>query len=104
MAQESGVAIGELKVDGGMAANNLLMQFQADILNRAVVRPQNLETTAQGAIYAAALATGAIASLDEITERWRMERRFIPTMDAETRARLLAKWSKAITRSFDWTD
>jgi glycerol kinase len=104
MAQESGVAIGELKVDGGMAANNLLMQFQADILNRAVVRPQNLEKTAQGAIYAAALATGAIASLDEITERWRMERRFIPTMDAETRARLLAKWSKAITRSFDWTD
>jgi glycerol kinase len=80
------------------------MQFQADILNRAVVRPQNLEKTAQGAIYAAALATGAIASLDEITERWRMERRFIPTMDAETRARLLAKWSKAITRSFDWTD
>ena len=104
MAQESGVAIGELKVDGGMAANNLLMQFQADILNRAVVRPQNLETTAQGAIYAAALATGAIAGLDDIAERWRVDRRFIPTMDAESRARLLAKWSKAITRSFDWTD
>ena len=104
MTQESGVEIGELKVDGGMTANNLLMQFQADILNHAVVRPHNLETTAMGAIYAAALATGAIAGLDDIAERWRMERRFIPAMDAETRTHLLAKWSKAITRSFDWTD
>lgn len=104
MATDSGVTIGELKVDGGMAANNLLMQFQADILDTHVVRPQNLETTAQGAIYAAALATGAIKSLDDIAKRWRMDRRFTPMMDDGTRAHLLTKWSKAVTRSFAWTD
>jgi len=104
MIAESGVAIGELKVDGGMAANNLLMQFQADILDTPVVRPQSLETTALGAIYAAMLATGAIGGLDDIAGRWRIDRRFEPSMDAETRDRLLAKWSKAVARSFDWTD
>jgi glycerol kinase len=104
MIAESGVAIGELKVDGGMAANNLLMQFQADILDTPVVRPQSLETTALGAIYAAMLATGTIRSVDEIATRWRADRCFTPAMDERTRDRLIGKWSKAVARSFDWTD
>jgi glycerol kinase len=104
MTQASGVVIGELKVDGAMAANNLLMQFQADLLDIPVLRPQNLETTAQGAIFAAMLATGAIGGVDEIATRWRIDQRFEPAMEGGTRARLVDKWSKAVARSLDWTD
>lgn len=104
MIAESGVVIGELKVDGAMAANNLLMQFQADILDTPVVRPHHLETTAQGAVYAAMLATGMIRSVDEIAARWRIDRRFTPAMEDPTRDRLIGKWSKAVARSFGWTD
>jgi glycerol kinase len=104
MTQASGVAIGELKVDGAMAANNLLMQFQADLLDIPVLRPQNLETTAQGAIFAAMLAMGAIGCVDEIATRWRIDQRFEPAMDARTRTRLAGKWSKAVARSLDWAD
>jgi glycerol kinase len=104
VAQASGVAIDELRVDGGMAANDLLMQFQADLLDIPVTRPQNLETTAQGAIYAAMLATGVIAGVDNIATRWRIDRRFEPAMDEKTRERLVGKWSKAVARSLDWAD
>lgn len=103
MVADSGVALSELKVDGGMAANDLLMQFQADILDVPVVRPRHLETTALGAAYAAGLAVGFFASLDEVAAHWRASRRFAPAMREAERARLLASWEKAVERSLGWT-
>jgi glycerol kinase len=102
MVADSGVAIGDLKVDGGMAANDLLMQFQADILDAPVVRPRQLETTALGAAYAAGLAVGFFASVDDIAAHWRAERRFEPAMTEGDRARLVASWEKAVERSLGW--
>lgn len=103
MAADSGVGIADLKVDGGMAANDLLMQFQADILDAPVVRPRNLETTSLGAAYAAGLAVGYFAGLDDIAAHWRAERRFDPRMAAPERARLIVSWDKAVERSLGWT-
>jgi len=91
-----------LKVDGGMTVNELLMQFQADVLDLPVERPAVVETTALGAAYAAGLAVDFFPGLDEWRAGWRAERRFEPAMDAETRARLVAGWRKAITKSLDW--
>ena len=102
MVADSGVAILELKVDGGMAANDLLMQFQADILDAPVVRPRHLETTALGAAYAAGLAVGFFRSVDDIAAHWRAARRFEPAMAAQDRARLVASWEKAVERSLGW--
>ncbi|RTL87011.1 MAG: glycerol kinase [Hyphomicrobiales bacterium] len=102
MAADSGVAPGALKVDGGMAANDLLMQFQADILGAPVVRPRQLETTALGAAYAAGLAVGFFKSVDDIAAHWRTERRFEPAMGEEARARLIGSWEKAVERSLGW--
>jgi glycerol kinase len=102
MVADSGVAIGELKVDGGMAANDLLMQFQADILDTPVVRPRHLETTALGAAYAAGLAVGFFRSVEDIAAHWRASRRFEPAMASEERARLVASWEKAVERSLGW--
>jgi glycerol kinase len=102
MVADSGVEIAELRVDGGMAANNLLMQFQSDILNAPVVRPKNLETTSLGAAYAAGLAVGFWKSTDDIAAHWRADRRFTPAMDGEQRARLIASWEKAVERSLGW--
>lgn len=102
MEADSGVALGALKVDGGMAANDLLMQFQADILGAPVVRPRQLETTALGAAYAAGLAVGFFKSVEDISAHWRAERRFAPAMGEEARARLIGSWEKAVEKSLGW--
>jgi glycerol kinase len=98
------VPISELRVDGGMTANELLMQFQADILGIPVVRPRIIETTALGAAYAAGLAVGFWSSRDELRALWGEDRRWLPTMDDDERARRLRVWHKAVTRTFDWVD
>ncbi|AXH35525.1 glycerol kinase [Humibacter sp. BT305] len=101
---DSGVELQELKVDGGMIANNLLMQFQADILGVPVVRPVVAETTALGAAYAAGLAVGFWANLDELRANWQEDSRWEPQMDAEERERQLRLWKKAVTKTLDWVD
>jgi glycerol kinase len=92
----------ELRVDGGMTANELLMQFQADVLDVPVIRPAVTETTALGAAYAAGLACGFWADQDELRERWSEDKRWEPAMDADTRDAAYSKWKKAVERTFDW--
>ncbi len=104
MVRESGVAMKELRVDGGMVVNELLMQFQSDILNAPVVRPKIIETTALGAAYAAGLAIGFWRSTADIEENWAVDRRWFPGMDDGLREKLYASWGKAVRRSFDWVD
>ena len=104
MAKDSGVTLDSLKVDGGMVANETLMQFQADILGVTVVRPQVAETTALGAAYAAGLATGLWESEDDLRDNWAEDKRWEPNMDADTRAGLMKEWKKAVTRTFDWVE
>jgi glycerol kinase len=104
MRADSGVALTSLKVDGGMVGNDLLMQFQADILDVPVVRPTIAETTALGAAYAAGLAVGFWSSTDEIRANWTADRTWEPAMDATDRAARYSEWKKAVTRTFDWTD
>jgi glycerol kinase len=94
----------ELKVDGGMTANELLMQFQADVLGVPVVRPAVTETTALGAAFAAGLAVGFWSDQEELRERWSEDRRWEPQMDESEREREYAQWKKAVTRSFDWVE
>jgi glycerol kinase len=101
---DSGVPLTELKVDGGMTANDALMQFQADILGVAVVRPVVAETTALGAAYAAGLAVGFWNGLDELRANWQEDKRWTPQMDDAERDRLLRNWKKAVTKTFDWVD
>ncbi len=102
MERDSGIAIQELRVDGGMVVNELLMQFQADLLNTPVLRPKISETTALGAAYAAGLAVGYWSSSGEIKENWAAAKTWTPDMDESVRERLYAAWQKAVTRSFDW--
>ena len=102
MVRDSKVNIRELRSDGGMVVNELLMQFQADILDVPVVRPKVIETTALGAAYAAGLATGYWKSTDDIRGNWRIDKRWQPAMGATERSRLYASWKKAVSRSFDW--
>jgi glycerol kinase len=104
MERDSGIRMAVLRTDGGMVENQLLMQFQADILDREVVRPAVKETTALGAAYAAGLATGFFESLDDLRSRWAAGQTWKPSMDALTRERMYAFWKKAVTRSFDWLD
>ncbi len=104
MNADSGVALTELKVDGGMTANNELMQFQADILNVPVVRPVVAETTALGAAYAAGLAVGYWGSTDEIRDNWAEDKRWTPSMDQGERERLYRNWKKAVTKTLEWVD
>jgi glycerol kinase len=101
---DSGVDLTELKVDGGMTANDALMQFQADILNVPVVRPVVAETTALGAAYAAGLAVGFWNDLGELRANWQEDRRWVPNLDEAERERTLRNWKKAVTRTFDWVD
>ncbi|UTT38163.1 glycerol kinase GlpK [Glutamicibacter mishrai] len=98
------VPLTELKVDGGMVANEALMQFQADILGVPVVRPKVTETTALGAAYAAGLAVGFWKDLGELEANWSEDKRWEPTMDEDARERNLRLWKKAVTRTFDWVD
>jgi glycerol kinase len=104
MEQDSGIKLSELRVDGGMVVNELLMQFQADILDVAVVRPKVTETTALGAAYAAGLATGYWQNTDELTKNWGIAKRWTPAMSKEQRGRLYSAWQKAVTRSFGWVE
>jgi glycerol kinase len=104
MGQDSGIAIKELRADGGMVVNELLMQFQADILDVPVVRPKVIETTALGAAYAAGLATGFWRSEEELKRNWGRDRTWQPAMPTEGRDRLFASWHKAVRRAFDWVD
>jgi glycerol kinase len=104
MARDSGVAITELRTDGGMVVNELLMQFQADILGVPVVRPRVIETTALGAAYAAGLAVGYWASTEDIRDNWGEDRRWHPGMAEDQRAALYARWNKAVTRAMDWVE
>lgn len=99
-----GVRPSTLKVDGGMTANALLMQFQADVLGIDVVRPRVAETTALGAAYAAGLAVGYWADLDELRANWREDRRWSPQMPAEASGRLLRTWHKAVEKASGWVD
>jgi len=101
---DSGVPLTELKVDGGMIANNLLMQFQADIIGVPVIRPVVAETTALGAAYAAGLAVGFWSDLDDLRKNWQEDSRWTPQMDKEEADRLLRTWKKAVTKTFDWVD
>jgi glycerol kinase len=104
MNQDSGVPLESLKVDGGMVANDLLMQFQADLLGVPVIRPEVAETTALGAAYAAGLATGFWANEDDLRNNWAEDKRWEPTMDAAKRDEYFKYWKKAVTRTFDWFD
>ncbi len=101
---DSGVELEELKVDGGMTANDALMQFQADILGVSVIRPVVAETTALGAAYAAGLAVGFWDNLDDLRANWQEDKRWEPDMDPEERERQLRLWKKAVTKSMDWVD
>jgi glycerol kinase len=102
MEADSGIAISELRVDGGAAANDLLMQFQADILGVPVVRPQVVETTALGAAYLAGLAVGYWESVDGIQTQWQVDRRFDPSLGEAPRRELRAGWERALGRARGW--
>ena len=102
MEKDSGVGLDTLRVDGGMTDDGLLMQFQADIVNRAVVRPRIRETTALGAAFAAGLAIGAFRDLDDLRGRWVESHRWHPEMSDDRRRQLLMRWQQAVERALDW--
>jgi glycerol kinase len=104
MAKDTDIAVKELRTDGGMVVNELLMQFQADILDVPVVRPKVIETTALGAAYAAGLAVGFWAGKDDLVRNWAIDKRWTPAMEASRRSRLNAEWDKAVARSLDWAE
>jgi glycerol kinase len=104
MNKDSGVTLKNLKVDGGMVVNQLLMQFQADILGVPVVRPSINETTALGAAYAAGMAVGVWNDEAELRKYWQLESQWNPQMPEEQREQLYSQWLKAVTRTFDWVE
>jgi glycerol kinase len=104
MEADAGVRLKELRVDGGASANNLLMQFQSDLLNVPVVRPRVTETTALGAAYLAGLAVGYWKSQKDIATQWQQDKRFTARMKPAARRPLIAGWNKALTRAKDWED
>jgi glycerol kinase len=104
MEQDSGVHVEVLKVDGGVTANDLCMQLQADILNVPVSRPVVAETTALGAAYAAGLATGFWSNTDELRENWNEDKRWEPQWNDQQRADGYAGWKKAVERTLNWVD
>ena len=104
MEADSGVRLTALKVDGGMVFNELLMQFQSDILNVPVIRPKVAETTALGAAYAAGLAAGFWKDYDELRTNWGREKEWRPAMNAKMRKKLYLGWKKAVTKAFDWVE
>ena len=103
MEADSGIVLRELRVDGGATANNLLMQFQSDILSVPVVRPTVTETTALGAAYLAGLGTGYWSSLEDIRKQWAEDRRFTPAMDKAKTQPLLEGWQRAVKAAIAWT-
>ena len=104
MEADSGVMLSTLKVDGGMTANSLLMQFQADVLGTPVVRPVVAETTCLGAAYAAGLAVGFWPDVESLRKNWRKSAEWTPTMDPALREKSFRKWKKAVQRTMDWID
>jgi glycerol kinase len=104
MEKDSGVALKSLKADGGMVYNELLMQFQADILDVPVVRPKVAETTALGAAYAAGLAVGFWNNLDDLRANWQIDKTWQPQMSVEQRQTLYHGWKKAVERTFNWVE
>ena len=104
MESDAGIKLKELRVDGGACANNLLMQFQADLLGCPVVRPRVSETTALGAAYLAGLAVGYWKDQREIAEQWQMDREFRPAIKAPARKTLMSGWSKALGRAKKWEE
>ncbi|GHG47220.1 glycerol kinase [Flavimobilis marinus] len=104
MNADSGVDLTELRVDGGMVANELLMQFQADILDVDVIRPEVAETTALGAAYAAGIAVGFWDGEADVTANWREGKRWSPSMESDERERQYRLWKKAVTKTLDWVD
>jgi glycerol kinase len=104
MAQDSSISIPELRVDGGMVGNELLMQFQADILDVPVVRPKITETTALGAAYAAGLAVGYWRNRDDLVSNWAVDKRWKPQMASDCRRALFGSWQRAVSRSLDWME
>lgn len=104
MEKDSGVRLSRLKVDGGMVVNNLLMQFQADILDRPVIRSSVTETTSLGAAYAAGLAAGIWKNTEELSAKWKYDRTWTPAMDPDTRNTLVSGWKKAMQRSCGWAE
>lgn len=104
MEKDSGIRLNVLRVDGGMVENHLLMQFQADILNRPLVRPGTNETTSLGAAYAAGLAVGFFRDTDELRARWSVGETWSPRIEHVKREEMYRRWKKAVTRSFDWAE
>lgn len=104
MQKDSKIELDVLRVDGGMIMNELLMQFQSDILDRPVVRPAEKETTALGACYAAGLAVGYFKDIAELRANWAVDHTWNPKMDSATREKIYRFWKKAVTRSFDWAE
>lgn len=104
MEKDSGIAIPELRVDGGASANNFLMQLQADILGVPVIRPENTETTARGAAFLAGLEVGVWGSKKDIEQIWKQDRKFIPKMDKDIRDEKYRLWKKAVSRSESWIE
>jgi glycerol kinase len=103
MVHDSGFGLKELRVDGGASANNLLCQFQADLLDIPVRRPKVLETTALGAAYLAGLAVGYWRNREEISANWSMGREFSPQMSGDLRRKLVIGWERAVARSKSWS-
>ena len=104
MRREAPFPVGSLRVDGGAAANNFLLQFQADLLGTSLARPACVETTAKGAASLAGLAVGYYADLEDLRTSWRADRSFLPKMEEERRTALLAGWHKAVERSLHWAE
>jgi glycerol kinase len=104
MQADSGVSLSELRVDGGAAANNMLMQLQADLLGVRVVRPRNAESTALGAAYLAGLGVGYWSDRDAIAQQWEIDRVFEPTMDSSSRSKIRTLWKRALDRSRSWEE
>jgi glycerol kinase len=104
MNADSGVKLTALKVDGGMVFNDLLMQFQADVLGVPVIRPKVAETTALGAAYAAGLAVGFWGAVEDLRQNWQKDKEWHPAMDEATREKDYKLWKKAVTRTFDWVE
>ena len=102
MEADADIKVAERRVDGGAAANNLLLQFQADVLGVPVVRPTVLETTALGAAYLAGLAVGFWRDDAEVAANWKIDRKFDPAMSRDQAQSLRARWNKAVARSKDW--
>jgi glycerol kinase len=104
MEADAGISIKELRVDGGATANNLLMQFQSDILNTIVVRPVVTETTALGAAYLAGLAVGFWENMEAIQDQWQSDKKFSPAMNEETRIKLSEDWQRSVKAAKAWAE